>query len=699
MINPENRSNSDVDSLLRQAMLQFQQGDLLQAQCNAEKILEISPLHVSAMQLLGGIRTQFGDYETAVDLFSRAIEIKPDLPANYNNLGYVLHLMGRLDDAKKACLYAIKIKPDFAAAYNTLAVVLKDMGQLEQALSSAQQAIQLSPDFIEIHSTIAAILNDMGQYERMLPICQHALMLRPDFAEVHNLMVIALSKLNRTKEALSANSQAIQLRPDFAAHYVSRGNLLSDQGMMLDALDALSQAIEINPNNAVGYYNRGNILGNIGRFSEAEADYRKALLLEPKHANAHSNLLFVYASAARLSYEKMLEEQKIWDAVHGEQGRLNAISLNPIRTGEGRRLRVGYVSPDFCMHPVGYFIEPLLASHNTKNFEIFCYANMLESQADKITRRLRNLTEHWRFVKDINDADMANMIHQDGIDILVDLAGHTMGNRLTVFSYHAAPVQAMYLGYCASSGLQAMDYWITDEVLHPADTPECSSEIIERLPRCSFCYRPPEEANIKPWRTDVDVDAGVVFASYSHFSKLQLPVIETWSEILKVVPGSRLAIMDKYMDDEATRNLLIDQFRHQGIGEDRLIISGHLSYADYYRSYSGVDIVLDTFPRTGGTTTADALWMGVPVVSLAGERYVERISASKLHAVGLDELITKDRSQYVETAKWLADNESYRRDLRENLRDRMRNSQLCDGRGLAAVMENIYGNMYARAAR
>lgn len=693
MNNSGNTTNNDVNALLQQAAKLFQQGDLQQAQSCASSLLKLSPNHVGAIQLLGGIKAGLGDYQAAINLFSDAVKINPRLPNNFNNLSYVLHITGRLEEARQASLKAIQLNPEFAEAYNMLSVILKDLGQLEQAINSVQRALQLRSDFIEAYNTLISIMIDMGRVDEALPVCNKALQLRPDFAEIHNLLAIVLSRLGSIDDAQKSSRRAIELRPDFAPFYDTYGTILSEKGLMQDALDAYDKAIELNPGYTTSYYNRGNVLNNLGHFDEAETDYRKAMMLKPDHAEAHSNLLFSQASAAKLSHKDMLDEQKQWDSIHGEVGRLNTLSTRVMNDTKGARLRVGYISADFCMHPVGYFFEPLLVGHDRSKVEIFCYANMYESQADAVTHRLYKLSDHWQYVKGSNDFELAKLIHSDELDILVDLSGHTRGNRLKVFTYRPAPVQAMYLGYCASSGLQAMDYWITDEILHPSDTLELSSEKSIRLPRCSFCYQPPHEAGAHPER-DFNSEC-VVFASYSHLSKLLPPVIEVWSKVLNRVPGSRMSIMDKYMNDIKTRDRLINQFESHGISKDRLIISGNLPYTDYYNSYSSVDIVLDPFPRTGGTTTADALWMGVPVVTLAGDRYAGRISASKLHAVGLDNLIADSPDQYVEIAARLAKDEDYRRSLRQELRNRMVSSELCDSPGLAEALEAAYTGMCA----
>lgn len=687
----------NINLLLQQAMWLFQQGNLIDAQNHVTELLKLSPEHAGGIQLLGGIKTHLGDYQAAVNLFSTAIDLSPGAPGNFNNLGYVLHMMGRLDEARQACLKAIKLKPDFSAAHNTLSVVLKDLRHLELALTTVQRAIQLTPDFSEAHYTLAAILIDMGRFDEALPVCRRALQLKPGFAEVYNLLAIILLQHSGFKEASAACEEGIRLRPDLAELHVTRANLLSEQGMMQTALVALNKVIEINPQQAISYYNRANVLSSLGRFVEAEKDYSQVLNLDPQHAEAHSNLLFTQASAAQLPYHEMLKQQQQWDIVHGQPGRLEKLPIRPKITMKTKTLRVGYVSADFCKHPVGYFFAPLLSGHDKSKVETFCYANMYEAQADTVTQRLRGIADHWRFVKNKNDGELARLIHKDKIDVLVDLAGHSRGNRLKVFTYRPAPVQAMYLGYCASSGLRDMDYWITDEMMHPLDTPELSTEKIIRLPRCSFAYQPPHAADIVTSRNHNE--NGIVFASYSHFSKLLPVVIETWSKILLAVNGSRLMIMGKYMIEDKSRDIILEQFLLNGISEDRLIISGHLSYADYYASYSNVDIVLDPFPRTGGTTTVDSLWMGVPVITLVGSRYVERLSMCKLHTLGLDELVATDKKQYVDIAIRLAGDEIYRRDLRKNLRSRMMNSQLSDGSGLAIAMEEAYEKMWGEWIR
>jgi len=406
---------------------------------------------------------------------------------------------------------------------------------------------------------------------------------------------------------------------------------------------------------------------------------------------AHSNLLFLLAARAQIAPEELLKEQRRWDEVHGREGRMYQLPARAVIAGTGRRLKIGYVSPDLRTHAVSRFFEPLLAAHDRTRFEIFCYATHENQLSDTTTERLRELSEHWHFVADKTDLELARLIHDDGIDILVDLAGHTGDNRLKTFTYRPAPVQATYLGFFAASGLEAMDCWITDEVLHPPDTLEQTLESIYRLPRCSFCYNPPAEApGVSPCPNK---DDQVVFGSFHHLSKLGPELVATWSRLLHQLPGSRLFLMDKSLGDIRTRQRLVEQFAQNGVCIDQLSINSSLPYREYLATYSQIDIVLDSFPRTGGTTTAEALWMGVPVVTLAGWGYAGRISASKLTALGLEDLIAHSREEYIDKAASLASDPDRRVALRAKLREIMAESALCDGNGLARALEKAYLHM------
>lgn len=684
----------DIGAWLDQAVTRLQQGELAAAEVLFQKILKSNPEHADANHLLGVIAIQRGQHELAIRLIAQAIQSNPAASMFYNNYCYALNAEGRLQEALSACEQAIQLSPDLPEAHFNRGNVLLRLGRASEALAAYERTIQLRPQHADAHYSRGTTLFSAGRAKEAEGCFRRVLELNPRHAGAYNNLAIALASAGKLEDALAAFDRAIQLVPDYAHAHNCRGDVLKKLFRLEEALLACEKAIELEPDYADAHYNRGNMLLGAGRVEEAEACYRRALELNPGDANLHSNVLFLLAASARLPFDEMLEAFRQWDEAHGQAGRMAPLPSGTEYGGAARRLRIGYVSPHLRSHVVNYFFEPLLSAHDRTHFEIFCYASFLESRSDAVTQRLRGIAEHWRFVGDKSDVELARLVHEDGIDILVDLAGHTADNRLKAFTYRPAPIQASYLGFFASTGLTAMDYWVTDEVLHPRDTQERSSEAIYRLPRCWVCYEPSELApEVSPCPNSGDQ---VVFGSFSNLSKLTPGVIKTWCQILHKLPGSRLLLMAKALRDPMIRSLLVEKFANHGIGEEKLILRSGAPYGEYFATYAEVDIVLDPFPRTGGTTTAEALWMGVPVVTLAGQRYVERISASKLAALGMQGLIAHSPEEYVKKAVSLARDAELRRALRGSLRDRMAQSPLCDGPGLACAMESAYRTMWAR---
>ena len=684
---------ASITALFQQAVSLFHQGHLDDAEALLQQILTQAPNSADANHLLGIIAMEHGQDDLACQLFNRAIGCNPQEAVYYANLAYALQRGGRLEAALVAYERSIELNPEDAEVHTSHAVVLKDLGRLQEALAACERSIQLDPDYAGAQNIRGNVLRLLGRFDAALDAYEKAMQFNPAFAEARANCGIVLRELGRLEEARVSCEQAIRLNPDFAGAHNMLGTVLCDLGYLEKARAACERAIELDPAYAEAHNIHGNVLRDMGLPLESEVSYRRALELQPAYAQAHSNLLFLLVGQAHLPPDSMLDELRRWDRVHGQAGRLCPVAVHARETLSGRRLRVGYVSSDLYAHVVSHFFEPLLVAHDRSTFEIFCY-DTNEKAPDVTTERLRGLAEHWRRVGDTTDAELASLIHADGIDILVDLAGHTGGNRLKAFTYRPAPVQATYLGYFASTGLEAMDYWITDAVLHPADTTEPSVERIVRLPRCWVCYQPPAEA--PPVSPCPNTDERVVFGSFCNLSKLNPAVIRTWAELLRRLPGSRLLLMDKPLVEVQTRQRLAERFAQEGISAEQLMLRAGVPYIQYLSTYAEIDIVLDPFPRTGGTVTAEALWMGVPVVTLAGRYYVERISASKLTALGLEDLITRSQEEYLDRAVSLARDPAGRMELRLGLRERMRQSPLCDGAGLASAMEDAYRMMWER---
>lgn len=612
--------------------------------------------NILALKHQANMHLQSNQLHKALDLYLQIYQLNSKDPEALCSIGMINGQLGNFKEAEVYARKALKIKPGHGGAHFILASALHALGNYKEAVTHFKHASRAIPNNPGIYNNLGNTLAAQGDINGAIHAYQEAIKLQPNFPEAFNNFGSAFLSINKLHAAMQNFREAVRLNPDFTEAYNNLGTALQKLGMTTEALD----------------------------------QYRKAIQLQPTHAKAHSNLVYLLAASTSLPPDKMLEELRYWDKIHGKEGRAHPLSKSKRRAIAGRRLRIGYVSSDLRRHAVSYFFEPLLAAHDRNHFEIFCYASV--ANVDATTERLRDLAEHWRYVFGKSDAALAQLIHEDDIDILVDLSGHTAQNRLKAFTYRPAPLQATYLGFFSATGLETMDYWITDEVLHPSNTPEQTIEHIYRLPRCSFCYQPPAEAPaVSPCPNS---DNHVVFGSFNNLSKLTPEVYETWSQLLHGLPESRLLLMDMPLTESKTRQLVFQRFAHHDISPERLILQQGAPFTQYLTTYAEIDIVLDPFPRTGGTTTAEALWMGLPVITLAGQRYVERISASKLVAVGLEDLITYSRKEYLDKAASLAHDPPGRAELRATIRERMAQSPLCDGKGLAHAMESAYQTMW-----
>lgn len=570
------------------------------------------------------------------------------------------------------------------------AQVFFNSGRLNDAHFICENILQLDAAHADTLHLVGLIHHRFGDVQSAIAWIEKAAQAEPRSGVFLTNLGTMYSQAGAADRAAASYKRALEIEPRSAPTYLNLGAVYSAMQRYDDAIAAYRKSIALNPNNPEAYNNLGMDLERTGLLDEAAEQLRRAVALNPNFHVAYHKLLFLLSYYCLCSTEQLLEAHRQWDAIHGERGR--HLQFSHARQGDpDKRLRIGYVSPDFRRHPVSTFIEPLLAMHHRANVEVYCYAEVFEP--DEGTRRLQTLADQWRATVHLGDEQVARMIHDDRIDILIDLAGHTAYNRLAVFTYKSAPIQATYLGYCATTGLSTMDYWITDEVLHPEGARECAAETIYRLPRCWLAYQPPAGAPEVLPRPD---RAPLTFGSFNNIRKLGDAVVAAWADILDRVPGSRLLLKSRYLDDAYERRVAEEKFRRRGVGPDRLQLQGAAPFPEYLNVYNEVDVALDTFPRSGGTTAADALWMGVPVITLAGERYVERLAASKLAAIGRREWIANSVEEYVALAVTVAHDTSLRAEVRQTQRARMAASQLCDADDLANALENAYRAMWRR---
>jgi protein O-GlcNAc transferase len=490
--------------------------------------------------------------------------------------------------------------------------------------------------------------------------------------------------------AADAFRNAIDIKPDYTDALACLGILLATRQAAGEAEMALKRAADLAPNRSDVVYAYTRLLTESGRASEAVAILRRAIARNPRDLLLHDKLCMMLNYIAG---EGGASPEEIFRA-HQEFGRL-APPARPLPRGidrsPDRRLRVGYLSPDLREHSVAYFLEPLLEHRDPATVETFCYH--VGSSNDTVTARLRSRSDHWHDLFGAPDETLYQRISTDKIDILFDLAGHTAGNKLSVMALRPAPVQASYIGYPNTTGLPQMTARFVDEPTDPQGAESLATERLIRLSPCFLCYRPSAEAppvtEPPSLRTPHSALRTLTFGSFNSLAKLSPTTIALWSRLLHELPGSRLMLKGKGLADPAVGSRFLERFASHGIAKDRLdLVSQMTSTPEHLGAYSRVDIALDPFPYNGTTTTCEALWMGVPVISLVGRTHAARVGLSLLSAIGLPEFAAPTPEAYLETAKRVAADPSRLSSLRTELRPRMAASPLCNAKAFVPRFES-----------
>lgn len=434
----------------------------------------------------------------------------------------------------------------------------------------------------------------------------------------------------------------------------------------------------------------GNLLHDMGMSEGAQDSFRTAVNLASDMPFGHSNLIFSLHYRTRHDRRALRAEAERWAARHASPALVDPRPRANARDPD-RPLRVGYVSADFKRHPVGYFLKAVLSMHDRSEVETFCYANGIRT--DDVTRELADVADNWRPIVAAGDAEVAEIVRRDKIDILVDLSGHTAGHRLALFARKPAPIQVTWLGYFGTTGVSAIDYILVDSAICPAGDEDQFTESPVRLPNSYLCYAPP--INAPDAAAPPSLTRGYpTFGCFNRLAKIGPEVIAVWSDILHAVPSAHLALKDIVFDDEQDRKRIQSAFASHGISADRLDLSGRSSHDQYLGAYANLDVALDPFPFNGATTTVEALWMGVPVVTLSGDRFVSRMGTSLMGAVGLSGYIASTPADYVRIAVAAAGRPDALAALRSGLRDRVAGSPLCDGAAFTRNLEDAYRTMW-----
>ncbi|MGC8793966.1 MAG: tetratricopeptide repeat protein [Bryobacteraceae bacterium] len=662
------------------------------AACFEQAALQ-NPSLAEAWRNLGSVRARQNRHEEAERCLRKAIALRAGFAEAYNDLGCALGAQGKSSEALDCFLRAIELNPGLAEAHFNRARALHGLRRFEEAVAAYRAAIALQPEWAEAHALAACALAALRRFREAAESARRALALNPGLSEAHNALGVALEAQGDLDAALASYEAALRLNPAFAEALSNRGNALARMGRLSEAEQDYRRALALQPAYAIAWNNLAHVLERQGAVSEAVACYRRAIGHAPGFALAHSNLLLALHYLPELVREALYAEHRQWARRHAPA--LLASRSYGNEPDPERPLRVGYLSPDFRAHSVAFFIEPVLACHDRRRFRVICYSNVL--RGDAVTRRLKELADEWVDIHELGDEEAAVGIRDHRVDILVDLAGHTANGRTGVVARKPAPVVVNWLGYPDTTGMDAVDYRITDDVADPpGEADRYHSERLVRLPAPFLCYRPPAEAPpvgpLPATRT-----GAVTFAAFHNLAKINARVAEAWSVIMQRVASARLMVKTAALGDEGARQRLARLLAEAGVPLDRVRMRGHApSLAEHLAAYGEVDIALDTFPYSGTTTTCEALWMGVPVITLAGQAHVSRTGLSILRAAELGDLAAGSVDEYVERAVALASDRARLEELRGGMRQRLEASRLMRSEEFVRDLEAAYREMWRR---
>ncbi|MBX9963233.1 MAG: tetratricopeptide repeat protein [Burkholderiales bacterium] len=632
-----------------------------------------------------------GRHEDALVAAEQAARLAPETPVARRQHAIALAASGDLSAAEEAAHAAIGLDPAQPQSYYVLGNILAKRGFLDEAENAFRKALELQPQFRDASMALANAMHAAGRYPEAIAVLEGILRDEPDHAEALLNVGVALAQLNRATEAERCLLRAVELKPTLAEALVSLSNLYFALSRLAEGEAAARKAIDIQPENAVAWMNLGTVLQQQGLVAESVDATRKVIALTPHDGFAWNNLLLTLNYLPDVSAEELFAEHLAFGAEFDPDPatvpRFDTIDRRP-----DRPLRVGYLSPDFRAHVVAFFFEPVLAAHDPKRVETVCYYN--HTIVDDTTRRLRQRAQLWRDVAAMNDAELVRLMREDRLDVVVDLAGHTAKSRLTALAQRVAPVQIAWLGYPNTTGLAQMDWRITDARADPPGAEAHHTERLLRLPEVFLCYEPPPEA---PEIADPPSASGapITFGVFNNFPKVTDAMLALWARILERTPNSRLCIKTASLRDEGVLRHLRARMQRAGLDLERIELAGFTpSRREHLAAVANVDIALDTFPYHGTTTTCESLWMGVPVVTLEGDRHASRVGVSLLEHLGLDTLIARSPDEYVSIAVALAADPGRRASMRGTLRERMRHAKLTDVPGFTSQLEEAYRSAF-----
>ena len=604
-----------------------------------KEILNIDPDHFKSIHLLGTLSAQIKNFDQAKKFLERAIEIKNDYSETHYNLGNVLIELGEIQKAINCFKKVIKITPDNADAHNNLGNLLKELGKIHDAESCYKKAIQINPNYTNAYNNLGSIFQKYKDFQ----------------------------------EAIRLYEKTIQLNPNFASPYNNLGLIFHELEEYQKAINSYEKAMQIDPKYVDAYYNLGRLFEELKEFEKAIRYYQKAIEIQPNHPYANSNLLF-HICWSNNNKEYLIIAKKYYEAIqkYDEKG------LTNIKTSNEKILKVGFVSADFKEHSVVFFLLDTFKYLRKKKIKLFAYSN--NSHEDDFTKLIKQNVDNWVSIVNKTDKDLINLIRKDNLDILFDLSGHTANNRLAVFKNRCAPVQAAWCGWLASTGVKEIDYIIGDKYATPLSDQSKFTEKIYQLKKIWQCSSIPN-LDLKLPIIKKNNEKYVTFGSFVNIIKVNETVINIWSKILNQISNAKLFLKCGAFDIPEVRKKFIKKFDNNKVNKNQLIIEGKSSRTKYLDCYNKVDIVLDTFPISGGTTSFEASYMGVPILTKINENsFWFRTGESINQNLNMSDWIAKDENDYVQKAVKFSENKNHLNNLKTELRNSALKSSLYDSK-------------------
>lgn len=703
-------------------------GRIEEAALSCSRAISLRPDCYEAHHLLGRLLQAQGRFGESEQCYRAAVTYAPNHSAVHLDRGCLQALQGNYEAAVQSFLNVLRLQPDSSEGYSNLGNVYQSQGRLDEAYTCFQQAVAIRSDFALAHYNLGNVCIMLGRLDEAVSHLQTALNVQPGFAEAYNNLGNVLQMLGRLEEAIAVLRQSVAVHPEYSAAKINLGVMYTQTGDYHQALQCFNQVLSKSPDVALAQYNKGIALIQLGCLNEAIASLTTAMSLSGVPSSVYQDLARSYLMVgehvrAIELYQSACQENP--HSIAAAQAYLCSLNYLPtvgaddvflqhkyraeqletkwfekagsytINSDPDRRLRIGYVSGDFRQHAVCNFIEPVLMGHDRGCFEVFCYAN--QAAEDGSTQRLKRHADGWRSIYALDADNVAEMIRNDGIDMLIDLSGHTPGNALEVFAHHPAPIQITWLGYATTTGLSCIDYRIVDHYTDPVGMSEqYHTETLWRLPDSFMVYQEPHES---PAVSELPVLSNnyITFGSFNNFAKINSEVIRLWAQILIALPTARLMIKAAGLDETEQQQRVWSLFAVYGITKERLVLFDRdANYQDHLARYGEVDIALDTFPYNGGTTSLEGLWMGVPVLTLAGERFASRIGVSIAHTIGLTDWIADTPEEYVSKAVGFSCDPAKLHELRRGMRGRLRSSPLMNTERFTGNLEAAYRGMWKR---